>query len=273
MTEPSFTALTAAAARAAHLVVDADPKIFTDDLAAPLLGGRAGELLAYHREHGDQPVLAGARTQVLVRSRYTEAQLGGLTQYVLLGAGLDTYAYRARGADVRVFEVDRPETQAWKRAQLARNGIPAPASVAYVPLDLESGDLVAALIGQGFDVSRPALVGWLGVTMYLTRPAIARTLAVLGGFAPGSQLVADYFLLPQLRDEAGASYAGLVAPVAAQRGEPWLSCFSPESLTDLLRDNGFGPVRHVRQHDHDVWPRTDALRPAGLSVLAHATVA
>ncbi|WP_326834239.1 SAM-dependent methyltransferase [Amycolatopsis rhabdoformis] len=270
MTEPSFTALTAAAARAAHLIVDAGPKIFVDEFAAPLLGDRADELLAYHRHRGDHPVLAGARTQVLCRSRYAEARLGELTQCVVLGAGLDTFAHRAPA--IRVFEVDLPHTQEWKRRQLAGSGLTEPASRTFVPLDLATGDLVEALVNHGFDLARPTLVTWLGVTMYLGEAAITRTLRAVAGLAPGTRLVADYFLPARLRDDAGAQYADAVSAVAAQGGEPWRSCFSPDELTELLRANGFTTVRHVHQRDHDVWPRPDALRPAELSVLADATV-
>src|SRR6266487_4000172 len=120
---PSWTALTAAAARAAHLLVDAEPWIFADTLAARLLGGRAEELLAYHHLNGTHPVLAGARTQVACRSRYAEGRLAaaveaGTDQYVVLGAGLDSFAYRSPlAARVRTFEVDHPATQSWKRAR------------------------------------------------------------------------------------------------------------------------------------------------------------
>ena len=113
----SFTALTAAAARAAHLIVDQEPWIFADGLAAQLLGEQAEELISYHKLHGTHPVLAGARVQVTCRSRYTEDALSravsrGVGQYVILGAGLDSFAYRAGLAGrVRVFEVDHPATQ------------------------------------------------------------------------------------------------------------------------------------------------------------------
>lgn len=268
MTEPSFTALTAAAARAAHLIVDAEPKIFTDEFAAPLLGDYGDQLLAYHRDNPEDPILAGGRTQVLCRGRYTEAQ--SAPQSVVLGAGLDTSAYRA--PHTHVFEVDLPRTQEWKRAQLANADLPEPANRTFVPLDLTTGDLLEALVKHGFDLARPALVSWLGVTMYLTEAAITRTLRAVAGLAPGTQLVADYVLPAPLRNDAGAHYADAVSQVAERAGEPWRSCFSPAELTDLLRDNGFGTVRHVHQRDHDVWPRRDALRPTELFVLAHARV-
>lgn len=119
--QPSLTAQTAAAARAAHLIVDDEPRIFADTLAEAMLGERAEEFIAYHRAHGTHPVLAGARAQVTCRSRYTEDRLArgiehGIGQYVLLGAGLDSFAYRSPLAGrVRVFEVDHPVTQEWKR--------------------------------------------------------------------------------------------------------------------------------------------------------------
>ncbi len=138
--ETSQTALTAAAARAAHLIVDAPPHIFADTLAEPLLGDLAGELLGYHRASGGHPVLVGARTQVTCRARYTEDRLAeavdrGVRQYVILGAGLDTYAYRSPTGEVRVYEVDHPATQRWKLERLATAGIAEPPNVRYLPLD------------------------------------------------------------------------------------------------------------------------------------------
>jgi len=125
------TALTAAAARAAHLIVDGPPTIFADPLAHLVLAERADELLSYHRRHGEHLVLASARAQVTCRSRFTEDRLvdaiaRGIEQYVILGAGLDTFAYRSElAARVRVFEVDHPSTQDWKRARLDRIAPPA----------------------------------------------------------------------------------------------------------------------------------------------------
>ena len=280
---PSQTAQTAAAARAAHLIVDGEPVIFADHLAAALLGERADEFISYHRAHGTHLVLSSARAQVLCRSRFTETHLaacarGGTTQYVILGAGLDSFAYRAgaaHGGPARVFEVDHPGTQQWKRDHLGAAGIPVPDSVTFVPVDFERDSLAGLLNQAGFDPSRPALVSWLGVTMYLTEDAISQTLTEIGGFAPGTQLIADYMLPADLRDEAGNTYADLVAPAAAERGEPWLTFLAPDGMSALLEGHGFGAVEHVRQRDSipaTLWKRTDSLRPAGLSVLARATV-
>jgi len=125
---------------------------------------------------------------------------------VILGAGLDSFGYRSDLAGrVRVFEVDHPATQRWKRQVLAAARIPVPAGLTFVPVDFESDALAERLAQGGFDPSRPALVSWLGVTMYLTRAAIGQTLAVIGRLAPGTEVVADYMLPAGLRDEAGTA--------------------------------------------------------------------
>lgn len=277
----SRTALTAAAARAAHLIVDDPPVIFADTLALALLGDQAEEYIGYHRAHAGHVVLAGARGQVTCRSRYAEDGLAdavarGIRQYVILGAGLDSFAYRAAlAAQVRVFEVDHPATQQWKRSLLAGAGIGVPANVAFVPVDFEADSLALCLARSGFDPARPAFVSWLGVTMYLTLATICRTLADVSGFAPGSQIVVDYMLPPGLRDEAGDSYAELVAPVAAQRGEPWLTFLGPREASALLARHRLELIRHVAQGDIGdgaMCDRTDSLRPIALSLIAHATV-
>ena len=277
--EPSFTALTAAAARAAHLIVDAPPFIFTDSAAAALLGDRAEELIGYHRNHASHPVLAGARAQVICRSRYTEDHLaraaaGGVRQYLILGAGLDSFGYRSGlASQVRVFEVDHPVTQAWKRQALAAAQIPVPRTVTFVPADLATTSLADVLPGTGFDPAQPALVSWLGVTMYLSRDAISRVLAAVSALAPGTELIADYMLPARMRDTAGNSYVELVGPVAAQRGEQWLTFLTPDEASALLARHGIEPIEHLRQRDAvsaALWQRSDSLRPSELSVLTRA---
>ena len=276
-----MTALTAAAARAAHLIVDHEPLIFTDRLAATLLGDQAETLLAYHRAHGSHEVLAGARVTVATRSRYTEDRLAeaaarGVTQYVILGAGLDSFAHRSSlAARVRVFEADQPDTQQWKRARLADARVPARGEVRYAATDLEAGTLAGALARAGFDFGRPALFSWLGVIMYLTRDAVAGTLATLSRCAPGTELVAEYLVPDDLQDDRGRTYTQLVAPAAAEQGEPWRTFLRPEEMCALLAAHGFAPVTNVGQRDAvdgRLWDRTDALRPAALSWLAHARV-
>ena len=282
--QPSFTALTAAAARAAHLVVDGEPVIFADTLASALLGERAEELLSYHTSHGTHPVLAGARAQVTCRSRYTEDALAraadrGVTQYVVLGAGLDSFAYRsgglAGGRRVRVFEVDHPATQDWKRRALARARVTVPDEVAFVPADLVGGR-----------AARPPRRGGLrrlgsGPGRLARRhhvPDQGRDRRDAGrARRPGTGQRGHRRLhaAAKLRDDAGAVYGSLVAQASAERGEPWLSCLAPDQMADLARAAGFAAVRNVPQRDAipaALWQRSDALCPADLAMLLHGTV-
>ncbi|WP_265296016.1 class I SAM-dependent methyltransferase [Streptomyces sp. SHP 1-2] len=282
--QPSRTALMSAAARAAHLLVDGTPSIFVDPLAQTFLGDRAEELLGYHRSYGGHPVLSGARTTAVTRSRYTEDRLAeladrGVDQYVILGAGLDSFAFRSELADdVRVFEVDKPTTQDWKRALLVETGTTVPPSAFFVPFDFEkesARSLTGHLARAGFDPGRPALVSWLGVTMYLTSEAIRQTLAVVGGFAPGSELIVEHILPAGLRDEAGQSYAEGVMAAAAEQGEPWRTFLSVEQMDALLLEHRLQPTEYARQRetiDPAEWERSDTLRPFELSVLARASV-
>ncbi len=226
-------------------------------------------------------MLAGARGQVVCRSRLAEDALAaavaaGTRQYVILGAGLDSFAYRpGLSGQVRIFEVDQQATQDVKREKLAGARIPEPGNLVFVPVDFESQSLAAELGRAGLDLSAPAFVSWLGVTMYLTKDALAGTLAELGTLGAGSQVVADYMLPADLRDDAGSSYVELVGPFSAERGEPWLTFLSPQQMSDLLVSSGLRPLRQVAQHDiaeHGIWNRSDALRPVRLSLIVHAEV-
>jgi methyltransferase (TIGR00027 family) len=169
----------------------------------------------------------------------------GVRQYVILGAELDSFGRRSHLARrVRVFEVDHPATQEWKR-RLGQ----AHAGVIFVPVDFTVDSLGERLGQAGFDFTEPAFVSWLGVTMYLDEAAIGRTLSVVGGFAAGTELVVDYMLPAGLRDAEGSLYADLVGRASAERGEPWLSLFGPDDMAALLSRHGFGPVRDVGQRD------------------------
>lgn len=279
--QPSRTALATAASRAAHLIVDGDPVIFADPLALPLLGDLADIALRRHRRRSAHPVLAGTRSLVTVRGRYTEEALAasagrGVSQYVILGAGLDSFGYRCDLAGrLRVFEVDHPATQRWKRRLLSGAAITVPDEVTFVAVDFETDSLTARLADSGLSLREPALVSWLGVTMYLTRAAISRTLAEIGRLAPGTELVANYMLPAHMRDAEAAAYAEVVMPAAAERGEPWLTLLAPDEMSDLLKAGGFGQVRHIGQRDAvdaALWERSDALRPLNLSNLVHAVI-
>ncbi|HEU5027941.1 MAG TPA: SAM-dependent methyltransferase [Spirillospora sp.] len=272
---PSRTALSAAAARAAHPLVDERPLIFTDPLVGRLLGGLADEMIGYHRGNGGHIILAGTRTITTVRSRYAEARAGAFDQYAVLGAGLDTYAFRAP-AGKRVFEADHPATQEWKKGLLDAAGIAVPGNAALVPVDFEEPDgPVGRLAAAGFDAARPALVSWLGVSYFLTGDAVAGTLAEIGRLAPGTELVMDYALPPGLRDAEGDAYAEIAARVTRDAGEPSRSRFAPGEVNALLAEHGLDVVENLtleRAVPPEAWRRTDALRPFDYFRLLRAVV-
>jgi methyltransferase (TIGR00027 family) len=279
---PSGTAQATAAARAAHLIVDREPWIFEDTLALTLLDESADDPLFPHRDPAAPGALASIRVAMTARSRYTEARLAaavdrGIDQYVLLGAGLDSFAYRSPLIDrLHVYEVDRPATQAWKRERLAAARIPVPARVDLVAVDFTIDSLEAHLVGSGFDPSRPAFVSWLGVTQYLTTHAIRATLDVIGGLATGTELVMEYLVPAELRDEAGQEVADYFMPRAAASAEPWLTFLTPTETAEALAARSMLVIDDVdreRQIARRLWQRSDRLHPHKLGRLAHATVA
>lgn len=279
---PSRTALATAAARAAHLVVDGEPWIFEDRLAGVLLGDLAADLIAAHRDPRDAEALASMRVAITTRSRYTEDRLaeavdGGLAQCVLLGAGLDSFAYRSPLASgLSVFEVDHPASQAWKRQRLAAAAIPHRDRVRFVAADLGVHSLSQRLIDMGFDPSHPAFISWLGVTQYLTAEAIRATLDVIGGLCAGTELVMEYLVPAQMRDGAGRALADFFMPRAAAAGEPWLTFLTPADAVGLLSARGMvvsADVDRREQIDPSLWERSDELRPHQLGRIIRATVA
>jgi methyltransferase (TIGR00027 family) len=280
--QPSRTALGTAAARAAHLVVDRNPRIFEDTLALALLGDLADGLVGVHGDSKDAENLARMRVAMITRSRYTEDHLAeavrrGIGQCVLLGAGLDSFAYRSPLVDrLRVFEVDHPATQAWKRQRLAAARIAVPSAVTFVPVDFRVDSLSDRLVEEGFDRSQPAFVSWLGVTQYLTAEAIGTTLDAIGGFAGGTELVIEYLLPGEMRDASGRALADFFMPRTAAFGEPWLTFFTPTGIGELLAARGLVVTEDVGRRDQvgpSLWERSDGLCPHELGRLALAVVA
>jgi len=243
----SRTALGAALHRAAHQLLD-QPPVFLDPLALRIVGAQAERAL----RSGEDPHAgsAGLRAFVAVRSRFAEDCLAeafsrGVRQYVLLGAGLDTLAYRSTLPGLRVYEVDHPATQAWKRDRLAEAGIAVPPSVAYAPVDFDRETAAAPLARAGFDAAAPAVLAWLGVTPYLTRDVVLRTLAFAAGQAPGSELVLDYLESPGPGDGAERQAREALARRVAAAGEPFRSAFDPAELAGTLRELGFSAVEDL----------------------------
>lgn len=236
---PSRTALRVAMRRAAHQIYDTQPLVFTDPIAVPILGKEYLPEIERTQFKLHKPHSVALRAHMVARSRYAEDLLAkavahGVTQYVLLGAGLDTFAYRNPFPQLHVFEVDYPATQQWKRELLAANGIPTPASLTFVPVDFEHQQLAAQLTEAGFDPSRPAFFAWLGVVPYLTPSAFRSTLALIASSPAGSGVVMDYgqprSALPLLEQLAHDSLSARVQLA----GEPFQLFFTPSEMAAEL---------------------------------------
>jgi methyltransferase (TIGR00027 family) len=242
---PSRTAFRVAMRRAAHQIFDRPP-VLDDPIAVPLLGAD----FAIDREREMHPVARAFRAFMAVRSRYVEDQLAaavaeGVAQYVVLGAGLDTFALRNPYSALRVFEVDFPATQEWKRALLANAAIAPPSNLTFVPLDFEHQTLAGGLADAELDASAPAFFGWLGVVPYLTLDAFRSTLAAIAGLPKGTAVAFDYAVSPDtLRPLRRKVFDALAARVAAA-GEPFKLFFTPPELNVELRSAGFQRVEQV----------------------------
>jgi len=279
---PSSTAQRVAMKRAAHQLLD-DPKVFDDPLALHMVGKEhASALRADPRQFEATALSSYLRAFVAARSRYAEDELAlgvrrGVCQYVILGAGLDTFAYRnphPHGV-LHVFEVDHPTTQTWKRARLKEAGITLPNNLTFAPVDFETQTLAERLVGAGYDSGKCTFFSWLGVTEYLTTEAVMTTLRFIASAPVGSGVVFDYVLSPSLLTPVQRSRFDAIAQRVASAGEPWKTFFDPGLLAMDLRAMGFeysednGPEEiNARYFDG----RKDGLRVGSLSHIMNARV-
>lgn len=246
----SGTAERVAIRRAAHALCD-QPVIFDDPLALRILSdegaARAREEAGDPEQH---PWTRGLRLFVAARSRVAEEELAlavrqGVRQYVVLGAGLDTFAYRNPFAELRVFEVDHPATQAWKRERLQHAEIAIPDSMRFAPVDFERDTLAHGLEAAGFRRDSPAFFSWLGVVPYLTRDAAMATLQWIGGLPRESGVVFDYAIPRESMGEAEQRAFDALAERVARAGEPFRLFFEPEQLAAELRTLGFTTIEDM----------------------------
>lgn len=225
------------------------PHVLDDGFAHQLADTEGVALLRQLQDRLSEAQLVSFSRWTSVRARFVEdlveaAMADRVDQYVILGAGLDSFALRRRDLieRLRVFEVDHPATQSWKRHRLKELGIEVPLPLAFVPVDFEQETFVQKLNAAGFDASKPSVVSWIGVTMYLNLDAIEATLKTLAAFAPGSRVVLSYDLpvhaLTGLQLEVRNSLAALVADL----GEPFMTTFEPAEAESLLRRHGFGNI-------------------------------
>ena len=266
--EPDNTAVRVALWRALHVEADAPPPVFEDvvglQLAAPEEGWRnRPDMSEFTRPF---------RASIVARARFIEDLLGeraaaGVGQYVILGAGLDTFAQRRPDLALRmtVFEVDQPGPQAWKRQRLVDLGFGIPPFLRLVPVDFEAGDSWwERLITAGFDAGRPALVASTGVSMYLSEPAVMAMLRQLARLAPGSTFAMSFMLPMELADPELRPGFERAAAGARASGTPFLSFFTPARIVELAQQAGFEEARHVSAQalaERYFSGRTDGLRP------------
>lgn len=278
----SYMAEATALLRAAHQVLDAEPKILQDPLALSLLGSDTEDRIQADLERMQREHLRGARAFAVMRSRFTEDALAeavanGVGQYVILGAGLDTFAYRNPFPEdqLTVFEIDHPDTQRWKLGQLDAAGVTPPANVHYMPVDFEKQSLAEGLASGGFDSAKPAFFSWLGVTYYLNMEAVLETFKIVGGMPPSSQLVFDFVVDDSVLTESEQVGVARVSNVVKGYGEPWLSRFAPNALQETLLDLGFSATRYVSASEtHEMYfaSRSDGLFAHSALQLMLATV-
>ena len=265
---PSDTAVRVALWRALHVQVDPPPHVFEDEVGL--------KLAAPDEQWRSRPDMSAFtqpfRASILARARFLEDLVEqeaprGLAQYVILGAGLDTFAQRRPDLASRllVFEVDQPGPQVWKRQRLMDLGLGISPSLRFVPVDFEVGDAWwDRLIAAGFDATRPALVASTGVSMYLTQDAIVSTLRQLAALPPGSKFVMSFLLPIEMMDPQIRPGMERAAEDARANGTPFISFFTPAEILALTREAGFRHVEHVSAAflaQRYFAGRTDGLRP------------
>ena len=277
---PSRTAMFAAVSRGLFRLETASPWVLDDVLALVLVGPVWQQLRDQFDPLFPGPVRREARAAVCTRSRYAEDRLaaGAFTQYVILGAGLDSFAWRRPDllGSLTVFEVDHPASQAWKLERVREIGLPLSDSQVFVPADFEAEPVQDVLGAAGFDWAQPAMFCWTGVAPYLTAQAIESTLRTIAAAAPGSEVVFSYRAEDSVLDDAGTEYARIYTPIAASVGEPLQPGWPVSEIERLISRCGLTVVDHPARADLQqryFAGRTDGLRPYTFETLVAARVA
>jgi methyltransferase (TIGR00027 family) len=271
LAKPSRTALGVAIRRASHQLYDSPPLVLDDPIAVPILGERYRPALEEAAASIHETFSVSMRAWLVVRNRLAEDNLAqavryGVRQYVLLGAGLDTFAYRNPHPGLQVFEVDHPATQQWKRELALSNGLAEPPCLRYVPVDFERQDLAQQLAICGLDFAAPTVFAWLGVVLYLTHSAFRKTLDLIARFPEGSGVIFDYALPRQALTPHELEARDALSARVQSIGEPFQLFFTPEEMKIEL-------ARFQRVEDLDakeVNARYFANRRDGLNLLGRS---
>lgn len=253
--QSSQSARRVAIARAVHQLLD-EPLVLDDSYALPILGPALEQAVRDDPYQFNDMAARSMRAAVVARSRLAEDEVrravaAGVRQYVILGAGLDTFALRSpwRDSGLCVFEVDHPATQASKREVLAGASVTLPDSAVFVAVDFERDSLESRLREAGFRLDQPACFSWLGVTVYLSDAAVLDTLGFIGRLPRGSSVTFDYRIPSAMLDPISKVIAEYSAGMFAAMGEPWISEFGPEVLQAQLREMGFTELENLGSAD------------------------
>lgn len=282
--QPSRTALRVALRRAAHQLVDAEPLVFRDPFATRIIGPEAAAELQHTPKAERKPYSAAMRSWMVARARFAEDVLAATAQnylapmqYLVLGAGLDTFALRNPFSHVTVYEVDHPATQAWKRQRLSAAALHLPSNAHLVPVNFEQQSLRDELTNAGFRFDQPTVTAWLGVVPYLTAGAFVATCNVLGQGAPGSAVVFDYSQPREVLSPTEQLMLDSLSARVAQAGEPFQLFFTPQTLAAELHRHGMKVFEDLGSQE--LTARFFAHREDGLGLrggggrLCHAVVA
>jgi methyltransferase (TIGR00027 family) len=250
--EASRTALATAYLRAAHQLLDAPPRILEDPVVVRLLGKDASRTIYKAVNRYRSPEAGALRSHVVLRSRFAEDRLAaavprGVTQYVILGAGFDTFALRQPkwAQSLKIVEVDHPGTQTVKRSFLAKAGLDMPSNTSFAHVDFERESLLDGLRRHHISLKEPTFFSWLGVTMYLNEEAIDAALHSMAAFPSGSEVVLTFLRPPDTRSRKAAEASFRLADRVASAGEPFVSHFKPKDISAKLVSAGFSKVEFL----------------------------
>jgi methyltransferase (TIGR00027 family) len=276
MTEPDNTAVRTALWRALHMQVDAKPYILEDEIGLQLIAPPAD-----WQQRPDMKFTKRLRASIVARARFIEDLIieqgtQGIAQYVILGAGLDTFAQRKPdiASTLQIYEIDQPDTLAWKQQRLIEHSFGVPEYLHFVPVNFETSSWWEELLKAGFDTSKPAVVVCTGVTLYLTKEAIISTLKQIAALASGSKLAMTFYLPMELLDEEDKPMQEIAEKGARSAGTPFVSFFAPNEILALAGEAGFKEAKTISTKDMEQYyfmNRTDNLLPASGEVFLLAT--
>lgn len=265
--EPDNTAVRTALWRALHVLADAKPYILEDEVGLQLIAPPVD-----WQQRPDMKFTKRLRASIVARARFIEDLIveeskRGIDQYVILGAGLDSFALRRMdiASQLQIYEIDQPDTLAWKQQRFIELSFSIPAYLHFVPVNFETSSWWDALLKKGFNISKPAVVACTGVTLYLTKEAITATLKQLANLAPGSTLAMTFYLPVQLLDEEDKPMQEIAEKGARASGTPFISFFAPDEVLALAYEAGFKKAGTISTKDMEELyfkDRSDKLLPA-----------